>query len=325
MFCRFSKRFSTSRAGSSTGELFKVGLALAGSVVGTSIAFNYFNDSRAGFYTGILMPMLHQFDPEDTHRWSIWFAKAGLVPYEKNPIDDAKLKVELWGKTINNPIGLAAGFDKHGEAIDALLAFGFGSVEVGSVTALPQKGNPKPRMFRLPEDEAVINRYGFNSHGHGTVVNRLKNRIRKFMTAKAVEKVEDLPVPYSLVPEKLLGVNLGKNKSSNANSHDDYVNGVIRLGPLADYIVVNISSPNTPGLRSLQRREPIEQLLKATKSARDQYVPHSPPLLVKISPDCSDTELEDIASVAKSVGIDGVIISNTTISRPEFLQSRKFI
>jgi dihydroorotate dehydrogenase len=326
MFKRFARRFYSANPTSKQNDTLKVGLFLTGSILGTSIAFNYFTDSRAGFYSGVLMPLLHQFDPEDTHRWSIWFARVGIVPYEKEPINDPKLEVELWGKRINNPVGLAAGYDKHGEAIDAMLGFGFGTVEIGSVTPQPQKGNPLPRMFRLSEDEAVINRYGFNSHGHGTVINRLKSRIRRYMNARAIEKVEEVKLPNSLVSGRLLGVNLGKNKTSDPNSHEDYVNGVIRFAPLADYLVINISSPNTPGLRALQRREPIEQLLRATKAARDLHAPKTlPPLLVKIAPDCSDTELEDIAAVVKSVGIDGVIISNTTISRPTTLKSGSYL
>jgi dihydroorotate dehydrogenase len=125
----------------------------------------------------------------------------------------------------------------------------------------------------------------------------------------------------SLLEDRLLGVNLGKNKTSAAESHDDYIDGIKKLGKYADYIVINISSPNTPGLRALQRREPIQELLSLAKSARDEFVSHKPPLLVKIAPDCSDTELEDIAAVTTAVGVDGIIISNTTISRPETLLS----
>jgi dihydroorotate dehydrogenase len=217
---------------------------------------------------------------------------------------------------------LAAGYDKHAEAIDGMLGLGFGLVECGSVTPLPQKGNPKPRFFRLPEDEAVINRYGFNSEGHNTVLFRLKKRLSKFLDNNNAELVEGkLPVPFSLVQGRLLGVNLGKNKYSPADCHDDYLKGIEKLGPYSDYIVINISSPNTPGLRALQRREPIEQLLSMAKRVRDEKIKNQIPLLVKIAPDCSDDELEDIAAVVKNVGVDGIIIGNTTISRPESLKT----
>jgi dihydroorotate dehydrogenase len=195
-------------------------------------------------------------------------------------------------------------------------------------------------MFRLKQDQAVINRYGFNSEGHNAAAERLKSRIRSYLhhnklihtisnttpTADAQNQVPlalTLPetVNKSLVSGKMLGVNLGKNKTSTAESNDDYINGVIKLGPFADYVVINISSPNTPGLRALQRREPMLKLLNEVKKARDEELPHQPPLLVKIAPDVSDLELEDIAAVVKQSGIDGVIIGNTTISRPESLKS----
>ncbi|KAJ3060533.1 Dihydroorotate dehydrogenase (quinone), mitochondrial, partial [Quaeritorhiza haematococci] len=236
----------------------------------------------------------------------------------------------LWGLDISNPLGLAAGFDKHAEAIDSMFNLGFGLVEIGSVTPLPQPGNPQPRMFRLSADRAVINRYGFNSEGHQSVRDRLKSRIRRFLhrtsswgTVQQHTSGKTLPegTPLSLHPHRLLGVNLGKNKVSAAESNEDYVRGVETLGPFADYVVVNISSPNTPGLRSLQRREPMEKLMAEVKQARDKHLTHKPPLLVKIAPDVSDEELEDIAAVVKSVGVDGVIISNTTISRPVELKS----
>ncbi|KAI9347431.1 Dihydroorotate dehydrogenase [Zopfochytrium polystomum] len=290
------------------------------------------------------MPIVHALlDPEDAHRASIWLAKHGFVPSERGGIDDAErdlLETEVWGKKFSNPIGLAAGYDKHAEAIDALLGFGFGFVEVGSVTPKPQDGNPRPRMFRLPADDAVINRYGFNSEGHRAAADRLKARIRSFLHHHSLELAIDgdavvppadkevygtLALPRSvtraLIPRRHLGVNLGKNKSSAADSVADYVDGVVELGPFADYIVVNVSSPNTPGLRALQRREPMQILMNAVKKARDEHVPHRPPVLVKIAPDVTDAELEDIAFVIRRSGIEGVIISNTTVSRPQSLKS----
>ncbi|KAI8910481.1 Dihydroorotate dehydrogenase [Gorgonomyces haynaldii] len=253
------------------------------------------------------MPIMHRFDPEQMHRLSILLLPFG--PKQRQLVD---LKVDFFGKQLQSPIGIAAGYDKHAEAMDALFDLGFGTVEIGSVTPKPQEGNPKPRMFRLTEDEAVINRYGFNSDGHQKVLERLKTRVYKWLYWHPDQRNKDWN--QSLRPHQLLGVNLGKNKTSPADSDQDYVDGIKTLGPYADYLVVNVSSPNTPGLRNLQSRLPMERLLKSVKQERDQ-LERPVPLLVKIAPDVSDQELQDIAEIVKQVGIDGVIISNTTISR----------
>ena len=265
------------------------------------------------------MPVMHSLlEPEDAHRYSIWLAKHGFCPKDRSK-DEPSLKVSIWGKSLSNPVGLAAGYDKHAEAIDAILDIGFGAVEVGSVTPVPQEGNAKPRMFRLPLDKAVINRYGFNSDGHAAVLQRLQKRIMRHFSNSA--ELGD-GTRRSLTESQLLGVNLGKNKTSPAASNRDYLDGIEQLGPYADYLVINISSPNTPGLRSLQRREPIKRLLQEAKQSRDALLGNKPPLVVKISPDLSDQEIQDIAAVVSDVGIDGVIISNTTVTRPS-LQSNK--
>ena len=235
---------------------------------------------------------------------------------------------QIWKRQLSNPLGLAAGYDKHAEAMDALFGFGFGLVEVGSITPEPQVGNPTPRMFRLLEDEAVINRYGFNSLGHFHALERLQARVRNYLYHHPEDQSEYVShlkpeCARSLLKGKLLGVNLGKNKTSPAESDQDYLSGIERLGDYADYLVINISSPNTPGLRALQRREPIQRLLQACKDTRDAKLVHQPPLLVKIAPDVSETELEDIAYVAQQVGIDGIIISNTTLSRKDLKSDPK--
>lgn len=227
-----------------------------------------------------------------------------------------RLAVELWGLRFPNPVGLAAGFDKHAEAVDPLLGTGFGFVEIGTVTPQPQPGNPKPRMFRLVQDRAVINRYGFNSHGLEAVRARLLSR-------------QIVKPPNG----GLLGVNVGKNKAQE-DAAADYVAGVRSLGPLADYIVINVSSPNTPGLRSLQRREPMEALLTAAVTARDEVLQDADgargragkagrplPLLVKIAPDLTSEEKRDIAEVVLATKVDGMVVSNTTVSRPADLRS----
>ncbi|XP_007431842.1 dihydroorotate dehydrogenase (quinone), mitochondrial [Python bivittatus] len=198
------------------------------------------------------------------------------------------------------------GFDKHGEAVDGLYKMGFGFVEVGSVTPEPQEGNPKPRVFRLPEDQAIINRYGFNSHGHAVVERRLRAR------QVAQHQLSEAGMP--------LGINLGKNKCS-VDAAADYVAGVRVLGPLADYVVVNVSSPNTPGLRALQSRADLHLLLTKVLAERDSLPgKHKPAVLVKIAPDLTSREKQDVASVASELGIDGLVVTNTTVSRPETLR-----
>lgn len=305
------------------------------------------------------MPALHAMtDAETAHRLAIATAKWGFAPKDKG-IDDDVLRTTVLGQTISNPIGLAAGFDKHGEAIDGLLDAGFGFVEIGSVTPKPQPGNPKPRYFRLLQDGAAINRYGFNSIGHDGVLANLRDRIRRFLfhnhsspspvplslvhaDSPFDPPVTDSQIPHSLKDSKLLFVNLGKNKSSDPDSVDDYVIGVNRLGPYADAIVINVSSPNTPGLRGLMRRGMIEEVLSTVVKARDDLskqrqkavlersnvVSDPPPetqtktpILIKISPDLSKDEVVDIASAAIETGIEGIIVSNTTTSRPDHLVS----
>jgi len=242
-------------------------------------------------------PFLRRLDPETGHRLAIRALRYGLVP-PPAPFDDPLLRQSLWGLDFANPLGSAAGFDKNAEAVAATLALGFGFVEVGTVTPRPQPGNPRPRLFRLVEDEAVINRMGFNNEGLEAVLGRLRRRLGAGIVA----------------------VNLGRNKDS-ADAVADYVAGVRRAAPLASLLVVNVSSPNTPGLRALQRRRELEDLLRAVLAARDEVATGGrPPLLVKIAPDLSEGELADIAAVALDTGIDGIVATNTTIGRPSSLK-----
>ncbi|XP_072278660.1 dihydroorotate dehydrogenase (quinone), mitochondrial isoform X2 [Pyxicephalus adspersus] len=258
------------------------------------------------FYTEWLMPTLQKIiSPEQAHTLSIRFAALGLLP-RCTKSESQRLEVNVLGCRFRNPVGLAAGFDKHAEAVDGLFKIGFGFVEIGSVTPNPQDGNPKPRVFRLPQDQAVINRYGFNSHGIETVRQRLLNRTEK------QKKLSSEGMP--------LGVNLGKNKTSE-DAAADYTKGVQELGPFADYLVINVSSPNTPGLRDLQGREQLRHLLAKVVSSRNSLPPdHRPALLVKIAPDLSLRDKQDIASVVTELGIDGLIVTNTTVSRPSTLK-----
>ncbi|XP_068111951.1 dihydroorotate dehydrogenase (quinone), mitochondrial isoform X2 [Hyperolius riggenbachi] len=258
------------------------------------------------FYAEHLMPLLQKLiSPELAHVFSVRFAALGLLPRCTQP-DSPSLEMKVFGHRFRNPVGLAAGFDKHAEAVDGLFKIGFGFVEVGSVTPNPQEGNPKPRVFRLPQDQAVINRYGFNSHGIQAVLQRLAERKEKQRTLTS----EGMP----------LGINLGKNKTSD-DAAADYIKGVQELGPFADYLVINVSSPNTPGLRALQGREQLHHLLAKVMSARNSLPPNQrPALLVKIAPDLSMQDKQDIASVVTELGVDGLIVTNTTISRPETLK-----
>jgi dihydroorotate dehydrogenase len=247
-------------------------------------------------YYRLAGPLVRLLDPEAAHGLAVRMLKTGLVPCQPR-VDHPALAVKVWGLNFLNPVGLAAGFDKNAEVPDAMLGQGFGFVEIGSVTPRPQPGNPKPRMFRLPEDQAVINRMGFNNEGLDAVAARLAARRRT----------------------GIVGANLGKNKDTE-DAAEDYAIGAARLAPLSDYLVVNVSSPNTPGLRALQGRTPLERLLARTRAAIPAGAKHRP-LLLKIAPDLAEADLADIAAVAMAGGCDGLIVSNTTVSRPETLVS----
>jgi dihydroorotate dehydrogenase len=245
----------------------------------------------------LIGPLLRALPPETAHRLTLTALAGGLGGGRRAP-DPPVLRQRLWGLDFPNPVGIAAGFDKDARAPEALLRLGFGFVEIGTVTPRPQPGNPKPRVFRLEADGALINRMGFNSGGLDRVLERLRVRRRE---------------------AGIVGVNVGKNRDSE-DAFADYAEGVRRAAPLADYLVVNVSSPNTPGLRDLQARAVLETLLRQVLAARDQSGTH-PPLLVKIAPDLTPEECVDIAAVALATGIDGIIVNNTTIARPPTLTS----
>ncbi|MBT4769289.1 MAG: quinone-dependent dihydroorotate dehydrogenase [Rhodospirillaceae bacterium] len=257
-----------------------------------------------GFYRGLVWPWLRLLTPETAHGLSLWALKHGLV-YGSSGKDDPLLACRVWGRDFANPLGMAAGYDKNAEALTGLFKLGFGFVEAGSVTPRPQAGNPKPRMFRLEEDEAVIQRLGFNNKG----LTSFTARLRAFSKDSAR-------------PKGLLGANLGKNKETQ-DAAADYVEGVYACAPFVDYLVVNVSSPNTPGLRDLQGRAHLSNLLsrvvEARKAACAGLVETLPPLLLKIAPDQQVSEYAEIAQTVLTAGIDGLIISNTTVSRPQGL------
>ncbi|WP_169566061.1 quinone-dependent dihydroorotate dehydrogenase [Sneathiella limimaris] len=244
--------------------------------------------------------LLFTLDPEKAHNLSLAALKSGFMPTKPAAIDPV-LKTNLFGLEFANPIGLSAGYDKNGDVLDALLGLGFGFVEAGSVTPRPQPGNPKPRIFRLTEDKGVINRLGFNNQG-------LDVAVQNFSAPRRAG---------------IIGANLGANKDSE-DRIADYVTGLKALAPLADYVTVNISSPNTPGLRALQGRGELEELLGRVMEARaslEHAADQKKPILLKIAPDLTDEDKEDIAAVAKAVRLDGLIATNTTITRPDTLKS----
>ncbi len=237
---------------------------------------------------------LSRLDAEVAHGLAIRALKTGLLPVDRRA-DAASLATKVWGRSLPNPIGLAAGFDKNAEVADAMLAQGFGLVEIGSVTPRPQEGNPRPRLFRLPQDRGVINRMGFPGHGLEAARARLAARPRR----------------------GFVGVNIGANKDSSDRAAD-YVTGCVALAPYADYLVCNVSSPNTPGLRNLQGRTELAGLLKRVQ---DAIAAKPVPLVVKIAPDATDDDLDDIVIVCRNLRLDGIIIGNTTLSRPPSLRS----
>jgi len=233
-------------------------------------------------------PLLFALEPERAHHLA--FAALKRMP-AKPARHDPALAVEVAGLTFTSPVGLAAGLDKDALAPDAFLAMGFGFVEVGTVTPLPQAGNPQPRLFRLVEDKAIINRMGFNNKGQAAALERLRARAGR---------------------PGIVGVNIGANKDA-ADRIADYAAGVARMAPVADYLTVNISSPNTPGLRALQDAGALDALLEAAMAARPAG---GPPIFLKVAPDLEAADIDDIARIAIERGIDALIVSNTTISRP---------
>jgi dihydroorotate dehydrogenase len=244
-------------------------------------------------------PVLKRLPAETAHRAAINALK--IAPPSKTPPADPRLAVEILGLRFPNPLGLAAGFDKNAEVPGAMLKLGFGFVEVGTLTPQPQDGSARPRLFRLREDAAVINRLGFNNDGF----ERARARLLRQSSRGAIG---------------VIGVNIGANRDA-ADRVEDYVLGVRTFAALANYLVINISSPNTPGLRDLQRRDALEDLILRAVAARDETEPRRP-LLVKIAPDLDARGLEDIVAAALAHRIDGLIVSNTTVARPASLSSR---
>jgi dihydroorotate dehydrogenase len=246
-------------------------------------------------------PLLLALDAEDAHALTVRALKFAPLP---RPVpDDPALAVRAFGLSFPNPVGMAAGFDKNGDVPDALLRLGFGFVEVGTVTPKPQSGNARPRLFRLPADQGIINRFGFNSDGEARVLAKLAARAAK---------------------GGIVGVNVGANKASEDRGAD-YVRLIEVFAPVASYFCVNISSPNTPGLRELQQAAALDDLLARVVAARERVAltAGTTPVLVKIAPDLTLAELDDVVAIARRRRVDGMIVGNTTIKRPKWLKDKE--
>ena len=256
------------------------------------------------FYS-VIRPLVWRLDPERAHHLALWALAHNLTSAASDP-DDPRLAVQVFGRRFANPIGLAAGFDKDAKVWRQAARLGFGFVEVGSVTPRPQLGNPQPRLFRLEQDRAVINRMGFNNEGVAAMAERLAMTRAEAAGAGGI----------------VLGINLGKNKDTE-DAAADYEIGAWRLGAFADYVVINVSSPNTPGLRALQGKAPLAALVARTHRALSEACGASaPPLLLKIAPDLTQDDLTDIAAVAIEGLLGGLIATNTTVARPPQLDPR---
>jgi len=259
-------------------------------------------------YKSILKPLLFNIDPEKAHHLTVnlfkialKFPLAGSIFNGQYNYESPKLERTVFGLKFKNPVGLAAGFDKDGKYYKEMARLGFGFIEIGTVTPLPQAGNPQPRLFRLPKDEGLINRMGFNNDGVDAMVERLK----KGGKPKGV----------------ILGGNIGKNKvTPNENAIDDYVICFEKLHDYVDYFVVNVSSPNTPGLRDLQDKEPLTRILSKLKMLNNQKA-NTKPILLKIAPDLTNEQLNDIVDIVADTKIEGVIAANTTIDRSDLKTS----
>jgi len=332
-----SETATNARSGGTRIKNFLYGSALT---LALSFGYLYVTDTRAGFHEWLVVPALRQVygDAEDAHHAGTRILKAlysfGIHPRERSDPDAAgDLEVDVFGHKLRNPIGTSAGLDKGAEIPTQMLEIGAGLIEVGAVTTVPQEGNPKPRVFRLPSQNALINRYGFNSEGAELVAMRLRQRVRQFAYHAGLgidEEAERIVLdgeagvpPGSLMAGRLMAVQIAKNKATSEHDMEavkrDYTGCVDRLGKYADIIVVNVSSPNTPGLRTLQNVEPLTQLLASVVQAVNKVDRKTKPaIMVKVSPD-EDTE-EQVLGICEAIwdsGVDGVIVGNTTNRRPD--------
>jgi dihydroorotate dehydrogenase len=280
-----------------------------------------------------LRPLIFSGDAETAHERMLTIVESiskipGLIPLLRRQFmeEHSVLRTQLFGRSLQNPIGLAAGFDKDGRIHPALFALGFGFVEIGTVTPYPQTGNPLPRLFRLPEDEALINRLGFNNRGASEMAELLVSTLKRLIP-KDTDIIKRNSGFTSNIASGILGINIGKNKDTLLEkASDDYVSCLSMLHPYADYFTLNISSPNTEDLRNLQEKDALRVLLDSVCACRDkldQNHSRKTPLLVKLSPDMDETALESSIHVMKEFSIQGVIVANTTVKRPELKSKQR--
>ncbi|KAJ2614792.1 dihydroorotate dehydrogenase [Coemansia sp. RSA 1365] len=293
--------------------------ASTGAVV-CGLGYLYVTDSSAGIHKYVFTPILRLLDPEDAHNLAVAMLKYGMCPVDR-AADDSLLAVELWGKQVSNPIGLAAGFDKNAEAIDSLFGLGFGAVEVGSITPFAQEGNTKPRLFRIEDSTAVINRMGLNNSGMQMCADRIRSRFWRLLASQSKQQGETVAelsssVNRSAFKDRLLGINLSKNKASKSDSYNDYVDGLKALGAYADYVVINVSCPNVKNIAAGADVAVLESTIKAVLNERNKMADYRPPVVLKIGPDNDSDQLKLIAQLAIDYCVDGIITTNTTPTRP---------
>ncbi|KAG5922081.1 hypothetical protein E4U61_005867 [Claviceps capensis] len=326
---------STSTTQAASDQASRAKALLYGTAVAASayIAYLYTTDTRAFIHRYIVPRLLRTVypDAEDAHHAGTKALKIlhdfGLQPRERgSSAETPELSATVFGTQLSNPIGISAGLDKDGEIADVLFGLGAGVVEIGGITPLPQAGNPKPRVFRVPATDGMVNRYGLNSKGADDVARRLRDRVGRFArslglpTQAVLDGAAGVP-PGSLQEGRLLAVQIAKNKETNERDEqavaDDHVHCVSRLAPYADVVVVNVSSPNTPGLRDLQATGPLTRLLSAVVKEASRTDRKTPPrVMVKVSPDeDQDTQLEGIVEAVRRSGVDGIIVGNTTKRR----------
>ncbi|KAJ2721450.1 dihydroorotate dehydrogenase [Coemansia sp. Benny D115] len=327
MFRLASRRFTGAASGrrlfgtkAPAPSVFRNVLWTSGVVVAGGLGYLYATDSSAGVHRYVVTPLIRLLDPEDAHDVAIFSLKHGLHPVDRST-PDGSLALTLWGKQLSNPVGLAAGFDKNAEAVDALFGLGFGAVEVGSVTPEAQAGNPRPRLFRLDEEQAVINRMGLNNDGVAMCAERLRSRFWRLLAARSQRQGETVAgvaaaVNRSAHTDRLLGVNLSKSKTSAADSYDDYTTGLRALGSYADYVVINVSCPNVKNIAASADVAVLEDTIRAVVRERNAMADYRPPVVLKIGPDNDSDQLRLIAQLALDYGVDGIIATNTTRSRP---------
>ncbi|KAG5983114.1 hypothetical protein E4U55_000758 [Claviceps digitariae] len=321
---------NTASVYASRAKALVYGSALAATVY---VTYLYTTDTRAFVHRYIVPRLLRAVypDAEDAHHAGTRTLKTlhefGLAPRERgSSLQTPELNTSVWGMQLSNPIGISAGLDKDGEIADVLFGFGAGVVEIGGITPLPQAGNPRPRVFRVPATDGMVNRYGLNSKGADDVARRLRDRVGRFARSMGMTSQEVLDgaagvPPGSLQTGRLLAVQIAKNKETDERDEkavaDDHVYCVSRLAPYADIVVVNVSSPNTPGLRDLQATEPLTRLLSAVVKEASRTNRKTPPrVMVKVSPDeDEDAQLEGIVEAVRRSGVDGLIVGNTTKRR----------